>query len=53
MSFDDVMLWLVTAMGCTAVAFLLWTAVALIRNSGRASFAVRAELGRSRDRRRG
>jgi hypothetical protein len=46
MSFDDLMLWLVTAMSLTAVVFLLWTLAALIRNSGPDSFAMESEGGR-------
>jgi hypothetical protein len=33
MSFDEVTLWLVTAMSLTAVAFLCWTLLALVRTS--------------------
>jgi hypothetical protein len=46
MSFDDLMLWLVSAMSLTAVVFLLWTLVALIRNSGPEPFAMESETGR-------
>ncbi len=46
MSFDDLMLWLVSAMSLTAVVFLLWTLVALIRNSGPGPFAMESETGR-------
>jgi hypothetical protein len=48
MSFDDLMLWLVTAMGLTAVVFLLWTLAALIRTSGAASFALDSDPGSGR-----
>jgi len=33
MSFDEVLLWLVTAMSLTAVVFLLWTLAAVVRTS--------------------
>jgi len=46
MSFDDLMLWLVTAMSLTAMAFFLWTLAALIRNSGPQPFAMESEPGR-------
>jgi len=46
MSFDDLMLWLVTAMSLTAVVFLVWTLAALIRKSGPARFAMESEPGR-------
>jgi len=45
MSFDDLMLWLVTAMSLTAVAFLVWTLAALVRSSGSTSFALDSEPG--------
>jgi hypothetical protein len=45
MSFDDLMLWLVTAMSLTAVVFLVWTLAALIRSSGAASFAMESDSG--------
>jgi hypothetical protein len=43
MSFDDVMVWLVTAMSLTAVLFLFWTLAALIRTSGPGPFAMESE----------
>jgi hypothetical protein len=46
MSFDDLMLWLVTAMSLTAVVFLVWTLAALIRKSGPARFAMESEPAR-------
>jgi hypothetical protein len=46
MSFDDLMLWLVTAMSLTAVVFLLGTLAALIRNSGTEPFVMESEGGR-------
>jgi hypothetical protein len=57
MSFDDLMLWLVTAMSLTAVVFLIWTLAALIRTSGPPSFALGSDPGlgsssASRERRR-
>jgi hypothetical protein len=33
MSFDNLMVWLISAMGFTAVGFLLWTLAALVRTS--------------------
>ena len=45
MSFDDLMLWLVTAMSLTAVGFLVWTLAALIRKSGPSSFAMESDPG--------
>jgi hypothetical protein len=45
MSFDDLMLWLVTAMSLTAVVFLVWTLAALIRTSGAAPFAMESDSG--------
>lgn len=45
MSFDDLMLWLVTAMSLTAVVFLVWTLAALIRTSGPAPFIMESESG--------
>jgi hypothetical protein len=46
MSFDDLMLWLVTAMSLTAVVFLVWTLAALVRSSGSSPFAMEPESGR-------
>jgi len=45
MSFDDLMLWLMTAMSLTAVVFLVWTLAALIRKSGPPPFAMESEPG--------
>jgi hypothetical protein len=45
MSFDDLTLWLVTAMSLTAVVFLIWTLAALIRRSGPSSFAMESDPG--------
>jgi len=46
MSFDDVTLWLISAMSLTAVVFLLWTLVALVRTSRRrGSFGIDDEGG--------
>jgi hypothetical protein len=48
MSFDDVTLWLISAMSLTAVVFLLWTLVALVRTSRRrGAFGIDAEGGQS------
>jgi hypothetical protein len=47
MSFDDLMLWLVTAMSLTAVVFLVWTLAALVRSSGPSPFVMESETGRS------
>ncbi|WP_236657126.1 hypothetical protein [Acidisarcina polymorpha] len=33
MSYDDITLWLITAMSLTAVAFLFWTFAAVVRTS--------------------
>jgi len=46
MSFDELTLWLVTAMSLTAVAFLCWTLLAVIRTSRSAPFSLGAERGR-------
>jgi hypothetical protein len=45
MSFDDLMVWLVMAMGLTAVVFLLWTLVALVRDSRALPFGIESERG--------
>jgi len=45
MSFDDLMLWLVSAMSLTAVVFLVWTLAALIRTSGPTGFALDSDRG--------
>jgi hypothetical protein len=48
MSFDDVTLWLISAMSLTAVVFLLWTLVALVRTSRhRGGFGIDAEGGQA------
>jgi hypothetical protein len=43
MSFDDLNLWLITAMSLTAVALLVWTMAALFRRSKPAPFDLSAE----------
>jgi hypothetical protein len=47
MSFDEVTLWLITAMSLTAVAFLFWTFLALVRTSRSAPFPIGTEQGAS------
>jgi len=46
MSFDEVLVWLVTAMSLTAVVFLLWTLAAVVRNSRHGSFDPDSQPGR-------
>jgi hypothetical protein len=46
MSFDEVTLWLVTAMSFAAVFLLFWTLAAVIRASKSAPFAVGSADGR-------
>ncbi len=46
MQLDDLLIWLVTAMGLTAVFFLLWTLAALVRRSGPRALAMEGESGR-------
>jgi len=46
MSFDEVMLWLVTAMSLTAVVFLIWTLAAVVRTSRHGSFGPGSQPGR-------
>jgi hypothetical protein len=33
MQFDEMLVWLITAMGLTAMAFLFWTLAAVVRTS--------------------
>jgi hypothetical protein len=45
MSFDDMMIWLITAMGLTALVFLFATLAALVRTN-RSALAMGGERGR-------
>ncbi len=47
MSYDDVTLWLITAMSLTAVALLFWTFAAVIRTSRAARLALEPDNGRT------
>jgi hypothetical protein len=40
MQFEEMMVWLITAMGFTAVAFLFWTLAAVVRTSRSAGLAI-------------
>jgi hypothetical protein len=40
MQFDEMMVWLITAMGFTAMAFLFWTLAAVVRTSRSAGLAI-------------
>ncbi len=46
MTFDEVTLWLITAMSLTAIAFLCWTLAAVVRTSRATRFPLGSNSGR-------